>query len=217
MKTCVDGLKHGTRIGRSWGAGMKYDRFHINEHGGPIRAEYEMKPEIDVTGNLVITKVANAVAVINAFVTKYVGDLKWDYILIGGECKTSRWEPSTCEGDDGSVWPRGFTEGVCGMICPGIANDCVGIINGMSYHQGKEGEVVCFNVGEESITSSEHDYQLASVGGLILFGRTCIDFPCTGNGSHILEAVGFRTGRETVVEATKTLQPASPACSKSCT
>ena len=196
---------------------MKYDRFHINEHGGPIRAEYEMKPEIDVTGNLVITKVANAVAVINAFVTKYVGDLKWDYILIGGECKTSRWEPSTCEGDDGSVWPRGFTEGVCGMICPGIANDCVGIINGMSYHQGKEGEVVCFNVGEESITSSEHDYQLASVGGLILFGRTCIDFPCTGNGSHILEAVGFRTGRETVVEATKTLQPASPACSKSCT
>ena len=49
---------------------MKYDRFHIGGTGGPTRAEYEMKPEIDVTGNLVVTKVANAVTVINAFVTK---------------------------------------------------------------------------------------------------------------------------------------------------
>ena len=191
---------------------MKYHRFHIGGTGGPTRAEYEMKLEIDVTGKLVVTKIANAVTVINAFVAKYAGDLEWDYIFIGGERKTSRWWPSTCEGDDCSGWSRGFTEGICGMICLGFASDCVGVINGMSYQQGREGEVVCFtNVGRKSLTSGGHDYQLASVGGLILLGRTCIDLPCTENGSHILEAVGFRTSRETVVEATKTLQPASPA------
>ena len=28
MKTCVEGFEHGTRIGRSWGDGLKYDGFH---------------------------------------------------------------------------------------------------------------------------------------------------------------------------------------------
>ena len=95
MGTCVDSIKHGTRIGRSWGAGLKYERFHLNEFGGPTQVGFGMKPEVDVTGNLVITKVANAVIVINTFIAKYVGDLRWDYILIGGECKTSCWVLST--------------------------------------------------------------------------------------------------------------------------
>ena len=60
MKTCVEGTKHGTRIGRSWGAGLKYDEFHLG-YGGPARAEFNMKPAVDVTGNLTITKIANAV------------------------------------------------------------------------------------------------------------------------------------------------------------
>ena len=64
MEACVDGIKHGTRIGRSWGAGLKYEQFHLNDFGGPTQAEYDMKPDVDVTGNLAIMKVANAVAVI---------------------------------------------------------------------------------------------------------------------------------------------------------
>ena len=58
MRTCVDGTKHGIRIGRSWGAGLKYERFHLNEFGGPNQVEIDMKPEVDVTGNLVVTQVA---------------------------------------------------------------------------------------------------------------------------------------------------------------
>ena len=77
MKTCVDGIKHGARIGRSWGAGMKYDEYHLG-HGGPTQAEFDMKPAVDVTGNLTVTEIANAVIVINTFVAKSVGDLKWE-------------------------------------------------------------------------------------------------------------------------------------------
>ena len=67
MKTCVEGVKHGTRIGRSWGAGLKYDEFHLN-YGGPTQAEFDMKPSVDVTGNLSITKIANAATVINTYI-----------------------------------------------------------------------------------------------------------------------------------------------------
>ena len=172
MGTCVDAIKHGTRIGRSWGAGLKYKRFHLNEFGGPTQAEFDMKLEVDVNGNLVMTKVADAV-----FIAKYVGNLKWDYILIGGECKTSRWVPSTWG------WPQEFIEGICGMICLGAANDCIGAINGMSCQQGVEGEIVCFTgVADGHITPDEHDYELQSVGRLILLGRTCPALPCTENG-----------------------------------
>ena len=51
--------------------------------GGPTQAEFNKKPAVDVTGNFTITKIANAVTVINTFVAKYVGDLRWDYLLIG--------------------------------------------------------------------------------------------------------------------------------------
>ena len=71
---------------------MKYDEFHVG-NGGPTQAEFNMKPAVDVTGNLKITKTVNAVTVINTFVAKYVGDLRWDFILIGRECETSRWGP----------------------------------------------------------------------------------------------------------------------------
>ena len=170
MKTCVDGIKHGTRIGRSWGAGLKYEKFNLNGFGGPTQAEYDMKPEVDVAGNLVITKVANVVTVVNTFIAKYVGDLRLDYLLLGGECKISRLEPSTW-GFDGT---QELIEGICGMICLGPASDCVGTTNGMSYQQGVEGEVVCFTwVADDGVTLDEHDYELQSVGGIILLGRSC--------------------------------------------
>ena len=178
MKTCVDGIKHGTRIGRSWGAGMKYDEFHLG-YGGPTRAEFNMKPAVDVTGNLMTKKIANAVTVINTFVAKYVGDLGWDYLLIGRECETSHWGPSSWGFDD----IQEFTEGVCGMVCLGIAHDCTGRINGVSYQQGIEGEGVCFTgVGKNSnhhfdMRSHEHDYELQSVGSIILLGRACPILP----------------------------------------
>ena len=193
MKTCVEGIEHGTRIGRSRGAGLKYDEFHLN-YGGPTQAEFDMKPAVDVTGNPSITKIANAVTVINTFVAKYVGDLRWDYLLIGRECEISRWGPSTWGFDD----IREFTEGICGMTCLGTANDCLGRINGMHYRQGIEGEVVCFTgVGKDAnhhfdMRPHEHDYELQSVGSLILPGRTCPTLPCTDNGNDILEAVCFK-------------------------
>ena len=57
-----------------------------------------MKPEVDVTSSLAIPRIANAVKVINVFVGKYVEDLKWDYLIVNEECKTSLWEPRTNEG-----------------------------------------------------------------------------------------------------------------------
>ena len=166
MKTCVEGIKHGTRIGRSWGAGLKYDRFHFNGIGGPTQAGYDVKLAVDVTGSLTVMKIANAVTVINTFIAKYVGGLRWDYLPIGGECETSRWGPSTRGFDD----IQEFTEGICGMICLGHANDCAGWINGMHYQQGVEGEVVCFTgVGNDvthhfDMRPHEHDFELQPVG-----------------------------------------------------
>ena len=101
---------------------MKYSNFNLNESGGPTQAELGMKPEIDVTGSLVITRDANAVIVISTFVAKYVADLELDFLLIGGECKTSRWVPSTWG------WPQELIEGICGIICLGAANDCIGTV-----------------------------------------------------------------------------------------
>ena len=157
MKTFVDGIKHGTRIGRSWGAGLKYDEFHVGS-GGPTQAEFNKKPAVDVTGNLTITKIANAVTVINIFVSKAVGDLRWDYLLIGRECGTSRWGPSEWGFED----VLEFTEGICGMVCLGAANDCLGRINSMNHQQEIEGEVVCFTgVGK----NADHHFDLQSHEG----------------------------------------------------
>ena len=159
--------------------------FHFNGIGGPTQAEYDVKPAVDVTGNLTVTEIANAVTVINTFVAKYVGDLRWDYVLIGRGCETSRWGPSTMGFDD----IQELTEGICGMICLGPANDCLGRINGMHYQQGIEGEVVCFTgVGKDAnhhfdMRPHEHDYELQSVGCIILLGRTCPTLPCTDNGT----------------------------------
>ena len=172
-----------------------------------------MKPKVDVTGNLAIMQIANSVNVINTFIVKYVGDLRWDYFLIGGESKTSRWEPSAWGFDD----IQEFIEGVCGMICLGPANECVGTINGMSYQQGFEGEVVCFTgvannaTGHFDIRPDEHDFELQSVGSIILLGRTCPTLPRTDNGNEILDAVGFRINRESADRSITALQQASPA------
>ena len=79
------------------------------------------------------------------------------------------------------------------MVCLGAANDCVGSINGMTYQQCNEGEVVCFTgVGNNPITNKEHGYCLESSGAVILLGRTCPNLPCTENGSDLLDSVGFR-------------------------
>jgi len=158
-----EGIKHGTRIGRSWGAAEEFDR-RFSEYELP-QAEYDKKPEVDVTSSLAIPRIVNAVMVINTFVAKYVDDLKWDYMIINEECKTSLWEPRTNEGVEDDGWSLGYSEGICGIICLGAANDCVGSINGMTYQQCNEGEVVCFTgVGNHPITGDEHGYCLESVG-----------------------------------------------------
>ena len=90
-------------------------------YGGPTQAEFDMKVSVDVTGNFSIAKIASAATVINTFVAKYVGGLRWDYRLIGRECEISRWGPSTWGFDD----IQELTEGICGMICLGTASDCL--------------------------------------------------------------------------------------------
>ena len=212
MKTCVDCIQHGTRIGRSWGAGLKYDEFHVG-NGGPTQVEFDMKPAVDVIGNLTITKTANAVSVINTCVAKYVGDLRWDFILIGRECETSFWGPQEWGFED----VQEFTEGICGLICLGAANDCLGRTNGMNYQQGIEGEVVCFTgVGKNAdhhfdMQPHEHDFELQSVGSIILLGRTCPTLPCTDDGNEILETVRFKINSESSSLSTTTMKPAFPA------
>ena len=85
------------------------------------------------------------------------------------------------------------------------------------YQQGVEGEVVCFTgVGKNvnhhfDMRLNEHDYELQSVGCIILLGRTCPTLPCTDNGNEILKAVSFKINRELSDESTTTLQKASPA------
>ena len=191
---------------------MKYDEFRLG-YGGPTQAEFNMKHAVAVTGNLMIMKIANAVTVINTFVAKYVGDPRWDYLLIGRECEISRWGPSTWGFDD----IQEFTEGICGMICLGTANDCLGRISGRHYQQGIEGEVVCFTgVGKDAdhhfdMQSHEHYYELQSVGSIILLGRTCPALPCTDDGNDLLEAVRFKINSESSNMSTTTLQPAFPA------
>ena len=146
----MKGIDHGTRVGRSWGAAEEFDR-RFDEYERP----QDMKPEVDVTSSLAIPRIANAVKVINVFVGKYVGDLKWDYLIINEECKTSLLEPRTNEGVKDDGWSIGYSEGICGMVCLGAANDCVGSINGTTYHQCKEGEIVCFTgVGKIPTTAS---------------------------------------------------------------
>ena len=67
-----------------------------------------MKPAVDVTGNLTITKIANAVTAINTFIAKYVGDLRWGYFIVRRGCGTSRWAPSTWGFDDIRGSLKGF-------------------------------------------------------------------------------------------------------------
>lgn len=133
-----------------------------------------------------------------------------DYLI--EECKTSLWEPRTNEGVGDDGWSIGYSEGICGMVCLGAASDCVGSINGMTYHQCNEGEVVCFTgVGNNPITGKEHGYCLESSGAVILLGRTCPNLPCTENGSDLLDSVGFRTIKNLRKRIDETSQSASPA------
>ena len=81
---------------------------------GPTQVEYDAKPEVDITGNLSRIKVQNAVRVISVIASKYVGTLKWDFILIEREGLTL--EPYIVEG-----FPTDIAEGICGMISLGAA------------------------------------------------------------------------------------------------
>ena len=112
IKTCVEGFNHGTRIGRSWGAALQHDRYLICDTGSGIRcagcctqAEYD-KPAPDLIGNLADAKVKNAVSVINFTASKYVVDLKWDFLIIGQKCECLEpWNTAHI--------PQDVTEGIC--------------------------------------------------------------------------------------------------------
>ena len=98
VKTCIEGFNHGTRIGRSWGAGLQHGQYLICNNGSGIgragcctQVEFENKPAADLIGNLAHAKARSAVSVISFFASKYVGDLKWDFLIIGQKCE--RLEP----------------------------------------------------------------------------------------------------------------------------
>ena len=98
------------------------------------------------------------------------------------------------------------------MIFLGAASDCVGTINGIcTISKALKVTLLVLLVWPTAITPDEHDYGLESAGGLILLGRTCPTLPCTENVCDILDAVGFRTSRESIARSMTVLQPASLA------
>ena len=50
FKTCLKIFGPNSRVGRSWGAALDYERHTIDYLGGPTRWEYDRKPAIDVIG-----------------------------------------------------------------------------------------------------------------------------------------------------------------------
>ena len=145
IKTCIEGFNHGTRIGRSWGAALQHDQYLMCDEGSGIRnagrctkAEYDNKLAPDLIGNLANAKVQNALSVINVFISKYVVDLKWDFLIIGQKCE--RLEPWNT-----AHIPQDITEGICGIISMGHATDCQGFVNRMHYQQRRDKDITYFD------------------------------------------------------------------------
>ena len=145
IKTCVEGFNHGTRIGRSWGAALQHDEYLIFDGGSGIRnagrctqAEHDKKPAPDLIGNLADAKVKNAVSVINFIASKYVVDLKWDFLIIGQKCE--RLEPWNI-----ARIPQDITEGICGIISMGLATDCQSFVNRMHYQRQFDKYIMYFD------------------------------------------------------------------------
>ena len=145
IKACVEGLNHGTRIGRSWGATLQHDHYLICNTGRGIRragcctqAEYDNKLAADLAGNLANAKVRNVVSVINFIVSKCVEDLKWDFLILGRKCeRLDPWNTAHI--------PQDVIEGICGIIHMGSDTDCQGFVNRMQYQQQHDKEVMFFD------------------------------------------------------------------------
>ena len=189
IRTCIEGFNHGTRIGRSWGAALQHDQYLIREKGSGIRnagrctkAEFDAKPAPDLIGNLANAKVQNAVSVINFFVSKYVADLKWDFLIIGQKCE--RLEPWNT-----SQIPQDITEGICGLISLGGATDCQGLVNRMRYQQQLDKEIMYFDCVD--VSNEEGIYEVECSEGVILLGKTIPSLPYTNTGNLMLGEIGF--------------------------
>ena len=189
IKTCVEGFNHGTRIGRSLGAPLQHDQYLVCDEGSGIwnagrctQAEYDKKPAPDLTGNLANAKVQNAVSVINFFVSKYVVDLKWDFLIIGQKCE--RLEPWNT-----SRIPQDISEGICGLIAMGHATDCQGFVNRMRYQRQLDKEIMYFDCVD--VSSEEGIYGVECSEGVILLGKTIPSLPYTSTGNLMLGELGF--------------------------
>ena len=102
----------------------------------------------------------NAVSVSNFIASKYVVDLKWDFLIIGQKCECLEpWNTAHI--------PQGVTEGICGIISMGTAADCQGFANRMQYQQQLDKEAMFFDYVD---VSNEGIYEAQCSEGFILLG-----------------------------------------------
>ena len=110
----------------------------------------------------------NAVGVINFIASKYVVDLKWDFLIIGQTCECLEpWNSAHI--------PQDVTEGICGIIFMGPATDCQGLVNRMQYQQQLDEEALFFDCVD--VSNEEGIYEVECFGGLILLGKTIPSLP----------------------------------------
>ena len=209
IKTCVEGFNQGTRIGRSWGAALQHDQYFICDGGSGIRnagrctkAEHDKKLVPDITGNLADAKVQNAVSIINFIASKYMVDLKWDFLIIGQKCE--RLEPW----NTASI-PQDITEGICGIISMGHATDCQGFVNRMHYQQQFDKEIMYFD--RVDVSSKEEIYEVEWSEGFILLGKAIPSLPYTDTGNLLLGELGFHYGGDHRFKFPTQVSPALPA------
>ena len=173
----------------------------IRRAGCCTQAEYD-KPAPDLTGNLADAKVKNAVSVINFIASKYVVDLKWDFLIIGQRCECLEpWNTAHILQD--------VTEGICGIIFVGPATDCQGFVKRMRYQQQLDKEVMFFDCVDAS--NEEGIYDVECSEGLILLGKTIPSFPYTNTGNSMLGDLGFHYGGYQRFKFPTQVSPALPA------
>ena len=165
----------------------------VGHPGCCTQAEFDAKSEVDLTGNLADAKMRNAVSVINFILSKYVGDLKWDFLIYGHGAEMLKPYDNGLTGPGAT--PQDITEGICGIISLGAATDCQGFVNRMQYLQQLDKDILFFDCVDVS-SNLKGIYEVECSEGLILLGRTIPSLPCTLHGNAVLEQLGFRIAGE---------------------
>ena len=141
-------------------------------------------------------------SVINFIASKYVVDLKWDFLIIGRKCECLEpWNTAHI--------PQDVTEGICGIISMGPAMDCQGSVNRMQCQQQFDKEVMFFDCVD--VSSEEGIYEVECSEGLILLGKTIPSLPYTSTGNSMLGDLGFHDEGDQRFKFPTQVSPALPA------